>query len=76
MAVILPSKAYFAVFDIDDTAVADRYPMRIAADIAHNLFGAAKWRLGVDNPIDSADIVQITLKRSRITQRFQRREEL
>jgi len=42
----------------------------------HDLFGAAKWRLGVDNPIDSADIVQITLKRSRITQRFQRREEL
>lgn len=32
VAVILPSKAYFAVFDIDDTAVADRYPMRIAAD--------------------------------------------
>ena len=62
VAVILPSKAYFAVFDIDDTAVADRYPMRIAADIVHNLFGAAKWRLGVDNPIDSADIVQIMLK--------------
>src|ERR1017187_6760043 len=43
--------------------------MSVAGQILQNLFGAAEWRFGIDNPLDPFSLAAQGLKRSRLGQR-------
>src|SRR5208283_2041931 len=43
--------------------------MRVAGEILQNLFGAAEWRFGIDNPLDPFGLAAQGVKCSRIGQR-------
>ncbi|ESY10731.1 hypothetical protein X751_30775 [Mesorhizobium sp. LNJC395A00] len=50
--IILPAETHRAILDIDEPVVGDGDAVRVAADVIEDLFGAGKWRLGVDDPCD------------------------
>ena len=76
LAIILPLKADAAVLEADQSAIGDRHPMGVTAEISEHLLRAAERTLGVHNPIRSAQRHQTLLEGSRLCQRRQFTEEL
>ncbi len=51
-AIILVLKGNLAIVESKNPLVGDGNPVRVAAKVFEDLFGTAKGRLGVNNPID------------------------
>ena len=54
-AVLLVLKGDLAIGDTEQTLIADRDSVRVAAKIFENLLRTAEWRLGVDHPFHAAE---------------------
>ena len=51
MTVIAPAEGYARVVSVDQAAVGDRNPVRVAAEIGEDMFGRSERRLGIDDPV-------------------------
>lgn len=58
MGAVLVVEAHVAVLQGDETLVSDGDPVRVAAEIAQDLFRAGSGRLGVDVPRRSRGLTQ------------------
>ena len=52
-SIIPPSECDSIAIDADEAGIGDGDAMGIAAEIGQHLFGSGKWRLGIDDPVDS-----------------------
>ena len=75
MTIVLPAEADRGLGHADKAAVGDGDTMRVASQIGQHLFGTAKGRFGVDDPLDLAQIVEAASKGRRLGQIRQCTEE-
>ena len=62
MGVVLPSKRHLAIFDGDQSTVADRHAVGVAREVLEYLARSAEWSLGVDDPIGPGTVHEPALK--------------
>jgi hypothetical protein len=74
--IIPPSKGNMAVIDIDDATVCDGNTMGITAKIGEHLIWPAEWRLGIDNPFNTANAGKMADERFAIVEISEFVEEL
>ena len=55
MAIIAPAENHAAVVGADQAAVGDGDAMRVAPEIGENVLASAERRLGIDNPVLTAN---------------------
>ena len=65
LAVVLPAEADVIVAELDQAAVGDGDPMRVAGEISEDLRGTGKGRLGVDDPFDPPQRREVRLEAGR-----------
>lgn len=58
MAIVLPAEADPAAGQADETRVGYGHTMGVAAEISEHLLWSAKGRLGIDHPLDLAELLQ------------------
>jgi hypothetical protein len=51
VGVITPAEGYFAVFNFEDTMIADGYSVGISAEVLKDSFDAVKRRFAIDYPL-------------------------
>ena len=49
--VITPEERYFTILKLEDTVIADSYPVGISAEVLKDSFDTVKWRFAVDYPL-------------------------
>jgi len=49
--VITPEERYFTILKLEDTVIADGYPVGISAEVLKDSFDTVKWRFAVDYPL-------------------------
>lgn len=54
-AVVLPAECHGAGISADQSAVRDRHPMSISAEIGKHGLRPSEWRFGIDDPVDLAE---------------------
>src|SRR4029453_19044010 len=59
VAVVLPAESDLAVRDADKACVGYRDTMRVAAEVGQHLLRAAEGGLGVDDPLDPPQLVEL-----------------
>gem|GEM_PF-2345200 len=64
IGVVPPAEGDIAVLDLDDTVIADSYPVGISAQILKDTLGAVKRRLAIDNPFFVIELSSEYLKGS------------
>ena len=67
-AIVLPTKADIAVLAGEQPAIGDRNAMGIAAEIGENLLWPAERTLGVDDPFDFAQGIEMTAEHRRVAE--------
>src|SRR3954464_6013784 len=65
-AVVLPAEADATILAREQTAVGEGDPVRVAAEIVENLPGPAERSLGIDDPFDAAQRLDMRAKRGRL----------
>ena len=75
-AVLLVLKGDLAIGDTEQTLIADRDSVRVAAKIFENLLRTAEWRLGVDHPFHAAERSEQRPEPGRIPEPFDGTGEL
>ena len=66
VAVISPDEFHFATFDIDDPIVGDGHAVGVAANVIHHLLWSGEGRFRVDDPVQVAHRLQMTLLRNAV----------
>lgn len=56
VAIILPSERDTIGIDIDEAGIGDCDTVCVTSEIGQNLFGARKWGLGIDHPVDAPHV--------------------
>ncbi len=51
VGVITPEEGYFTILKLEDTVIADSYPVGIPAQVLKDSFDAVKWRFAIDDPL-------------------------
>src|SRR5215471_12391288 len=59
VSIVPPVKADLTVFDIHDAMIGNRHPVRVTPDVVHHLLGSGERRLGVDDPFDIANTIEM-----------------
>jgi hypothetical protein len=59
VSIVPPPEADLAAFDIHDPMVGNSDTVRVAPDVIHHLLGSREGRLGVDDPFDIADTIEV-----------------
>ena len=67
-SIILPSEGDAIAIDADEAGIGDGNAMGVAAEIGQHLFGAGKWRLGIDDPVDTPGFFDNAIECGRIGQ--------
>ena len=68
MPIVPPAEAALSLFEPDEPAVGNGNAMGVMAEIGEDLIGAAKGRLGVDDPFELAQLGEMLLEGSRVGQ--------
>ena len=76
VTIVLPTEADMAILAGEQPAVGDRDPMGVAPEISENLLGASERPLGVDDPFDLAQHVEMADERRRRGEVREMTEEL
>jgi hypothetical protein len=66
IGIIPPAEGDIAVLHLEDTVIADSYPVGISAQILKNTLSAVKRRLAIDNPFFVIELSSEHLKGSGI----------
>src|SRR4051795_6440307 len=67
-AVVLPAEADAPILAREQTAVGEGDPVRVAAEIVENLPGPAERSLGIDDPFDAAQRLDVRTESGRLAQ--------
>ncbi len=51
VGVVTPGEEYFPVYNLEDTVIADSYPVGIPAEVLKYSFDTGKWRFAIDYPL-------------------------
>ena len=51
VGVVTPEERYFTILKLEDTMIADSYPVGISAEVLKYSFDAVKWRFAIDDPL-------------------------
>ena len=54
MSGVAPAEAHLSVVEAEEPSVGDGNPMRIAGQVLQHMLGSSERRLGVDDPLSSA----------------------
>jgi hypothetical protein len=59
ISIVPPVEIDLPVFDTHDPMVGNRHPVSVAPDVVHHLLGSGEGRLGVDDPFDFANTIEM-----------------
>lgn len=59
ISIVSPVETDLPVFHTHDPMVGNRHPVRVAPDVFHHLLGSGEGRLGVDDPFDFANTMEV-----------------
>ena len=76
VAVVPPVELDLPVFDIHDSMIGNRDPVRVAADVIHHLLGSGEGRFGVDDPFRMAHGIEMPAENLPVSKGPEGREEL
>jgi hypothetical protein len=68
MPIILVTKCYLALGDVQQTIVRDRHSVSIAPDVVQHLLGSSERPLGVDHPFGLAQGSQVIQERTPLSE--------
>ena len=71
VSIIPPLEADLPVVDIHDPMVGNRDTVRVAPDVIHHLLGSGEGRLGVDDPFEVANTIEMLMEGLGILQGFE-----
>ena len=62
MSIVAPAEADLSLFDAEEPAVGDGHAMGVAAEIGEDLVGVAEGWLGIDDPLELSQLVELPLE--------------
>ena len=62
MSGVPPAKGNLVIHERNETAIGNRHPMRVGAEVAKHLFGSAERWFAVDNPTRNVELADQTSK--------------
>ena len=68
---IAPAKRDLVIHERDETAIGDRYPVCVSAEIAKNLLGSAEGWFAIDDPAQGEELADETAKQFGLRQTSQ-----
>ena len=71
VSIVPPLEADLPVVDIHDPMVGNRDTVRVAPDVIHHLLGSGEGRLGVDDPFEVANTIEMLMEGLAILQGFE-----
>ena len=74
--IILPAEGDAVILEADQAMVRDGDAVRVAGEVVEDVFGTAKRRLGIDDPVLQEELPQETLEAIRRRKFLQRAMEL
>lgn len=63
---VSPAQGHWAILPLDQAAVGDGPPVRIASQILEDLLGTGQGRLGIDHPVQSLELSEESIEGSRL----------
>jgi len=63
---VSPAEGHLAILHLDQAAVGDGHPVRIASQILEDMLGTAKGRFGIDHPVQSLELSEESIEGSRL----------
>ena len=63
---VSPAEGHLAILHLDQAAVGDGHPVRIASQILEDMLGTAKGRFGIDHPVQSLELSEELIEGSRL----------
>jgi hypothetical protein len=66
VGVITPEERYFIILKLDNTVIADSYPVGIPTEVLKDSFDTVKWRFAVDHPLLMVELFSEAIRRYRV----------
>ena len=76
MSRVPPAKGNLAILESNETAIGDRHPMRVGAEVAKHLFRSAESWLAIDNPTRNIELADKAPKEPGLSQATEQTVEL
>ena len=69
---VSPAEGHAAIVHLQQAAIGDGHPVRIASQILEDLLGTAEGRLGIDHPVQSLELSEESIEGSRLLESSER----
>lgn len=63
---VSPAEGHVAIVHIEQAAIGDGHPVRIASQVLEDMLGIAEGRLGIDHPVQSLELSEESIEGSRL----------
>jgi hypothetical protein len=69
---VSPAEGHVAIVHIEQAAIGDGHPVRIASQVLEDMLGIAEGRLGIDHPVQSLELSEEPIEFNRLLESSER----